>query len=52
MTTIIYNKQRKELATLVLEPNNFKKMLKESVILYLIAGLRNMHANQFKLELA
>ncbi|CAG8661810.1 5341_t:CDS:2, partial [Dentiscutata erythropus] len=30
MTTIIYNRQRKESATLILEPNSFKKMLEES----------------------
>lgn len=85
MTTVLYKKQRKEDVGLVLDPDEFKKMLEDAdsdltglfdemcnilipqdrsmhnqkedkkkvvAILYLMAGLRNKHANSFKLELA
>jgi len=85
MTTVLYKKQRKKCVALVLDPDEFKKMLEEAdpdltglfdemcgilipqdhsmhnqeedrkkvvAILYLMAGLRNKHANSFKLELA
>ena len=85
MTTVLYKKQRKEDIGLMLDPDEFKKMLEEAdsdlaglldemcnilipqdcskhnqkedkkkvvAILYLMAGLRNKHANSFKLELA
>lgn len=84
MTTVLYNKQRKEFMDLILDPNEFKTILEEAdpdltgffdemctiiipsnwkvrlqkearkkvvAILHLIAGVRNMQANQFKLEL-